>query len=72
MQTAVGVFGGEPHKNDVVNGAPNLMVENAGNSGRPAISSLSSPPFMAVELCRERLVMSLFIYLFIFNSWKNK
>lgn len=55
MQTAVGVFGGEAHKNDVVNGAPNLMVKNAGNSGRPAISSLSSPPFMAVELCRERL-----------------
>lgn len=56
MQTAVGVFGGQAHKNDVVNGAPNLlMVKNAGNSGRPAISSLSSPPFMAVELCRERL-----------------
>ena len=67
MQTAVGVFGGEAHKNDVVNGAPNPMVENAGNSGRSAISSLSSPPFMAVELRRERLVLS-----FFFFSWKNK
>lgn len=55
MQTAVGLFGGEAHKNDVVNVAPDLMVENAGNSGRPAVTSLNSPPFMAVEHCRERL-----------------
>lgn len=33
-----------------------LMVANAGNSGRAAISSLNSPPIVAVELCREHLV----------------
>ncbi|KAI3980682.1 hypothetical protein MKX01_025247 [Papaver californicum] len=32
------------------------MVENAGNSNHSAISSLSSPPFVSVELCREQLV----------------
>ncbi|XP_020594075.1 phosphoglycerate mutase-like protein 2 [Phalaenopsis equestris] len=53
MQTAVGVFGGEALV-DGVKGRP-LMVENAGNSGRPAISSLDSPPFVAVEACREHL-----------------
>ncbi|TVU06831.1 hypothetical protein EJB05_46866 [Eragrostis curvula] len=53
MQTAAGVFGGENYINGV--SAPPLMVENAGNSGRPAISSFGSPPFLAVETCRERL-----------------
>ena len=57
MQTAVGVFGGESDTGDnVVNTAPDLMVENVGNSGRPTTTSLNRPPFMAVELCRERLV----------------
>ncbi|GKV26586.1 hypothetical protein SLEP1_g35858 [Rubroshorea leprosula] len=32
-----------------------LMAANAGNSGRAAISSLNSPPFIAVELCREHM-----------------
>lgn len=53
MQTAVGVFGGEGYM-DGIDVAP-LMVENAGKSSRPAISSLNSPPFVAVELCREHL-----------------
>ncbi|KAL6885539.1 hypothetical protein ACP4OV_010318 [Aristida adscensionis] len=54
MQTAAGVFGGE---NNYTNGvsAPPLMVENAAQSGRPAVSSLNCPPFLAVEACRERL-----------------
>ncbi|XP_054801714.1 phosphoglycerate mutase-like protein 1 isoform X2 [Prosopis cineraria] len=53
LQTAVGVFGGEDYvdKMDVLP----LMVANAGNSNRPAISSLNSPPIVAVELCREHL-----------------
>ncbi|KAF5455923.1 hypothetical protein F2P56_025453, partial [Juglans regia] len=55
MQTAVGVFGGEAEAyTDGVN-VPPLMVANTGNSGHPAISSLNRPPFVAVELCRERL-----------------
>ncbi|KAJ3706147.1 hypothetical protein LUZ61_009852 [Rhynchospora tenuis] len=53
MQTAVGVFGGEGYTNGIR--APPLMVQNAFNSGRPAVSSLGSPPFLAVESCRERL-----------------
>ncbi|KAJ7965856.1 Phosphoglycerate mutase-like protein 1 [Quillaja saponaria] len=53
MQTAVGVFGGEAYT-DAINVLP-LMKENVGNSDRPAISSLNSPPFIAVELCREHL-----------------
>ncbi|CAL5029083.1 unnamed protein product [Urochloa decumbens] len=53
MQTAVGVFGGESYTGGV--GAPPLMVENAGQSERLAISSLNCPPFLAVETCRERL-----------------
>ena len=57
MQTAVGVFGGEANSGDT--SAPPLMVENVGDSGRPAISSLNSPPFIAVELCREILVWNL-------------
>ncbi|KAJ6685697.1 BROAD-SPECIFICITY PHOSPHATASE YOR283W-RELATED [Salix purpurea] len=53
MQTAVGVFGGERYMDGI--NAPPLMVENAGKSNHPAISSLHSPPFIAVELCREHL-----------------
>ncbi|KAI4337568.1 hypothetical protein L6164_015966 [Bauhinia variegata] len=53
MQTAVGVFGGETY-NDGIN-TPPLIKENVGDSGRPAISSLNCPPFIAVELCREHL-----------------
>nr|AFK36444.1 unknown [Lotus japonicus] len=53
LQTAVGVFGGEGYtgKMDVLP----LMVANAGNSSRGAISSLNCPPIVAVELCREHL-----------------
>ncbi|RLM75236.1 hypothetical protein C2845_PM15G00160 [Panicum miliaceum] len=54
MQTAVGVFGGESYTGG--GGAPPLMVENAGQSERLAISSLNCPPFLAVETCRERLI----------------
>ncbi|KAJ9166431.1 hypothetical protein P3X46_021189 [Hevea brasiliensis] len=53
MQTAVGVFGGEGYTDGIE--APPLMVANAGESNRPAISSLNCPPFVAVELCREHL-----------------
>ncbi|KAB2616927.1 phosphomutase-like protein 3 [Pyrus ussuriensis x Pyrus communis] len=53
MQTAVGVFGGEAYTDGI--DVPPLMVANAGNSNHPAISSLNSPPFIAVELCRELL-----------------
>ncbi|KAM0932197.1 putative histidine phosphatase superfamily, clade-1 [Dioscorea sansibarensis] len=53
MQTAVGVFGGESYVDGV--DVPPLMVENAGNSNRSAISSLNCPPFIAVENCREHL-----------------
>lgn len=53
MQTAVGVFGGEGYADGIE--APPLMVANAGESNHPAISSLNSPPFVAVELCREHL-----------------
>ncbi|KAE9587082.1 putative histidine phosphatase superfamily [Lupinus albus] len=53
METAVGVFGGEA-SSDGINSTP-LMNENVGDSGRLAISSLNSPPFIAVELCREHL-----------------
>ncbi|CAI0464118.1 unnamed protein product, partial [Linum tenue] len=52
MQTAVGVFGGE----GFTDGVP-LMVENAGQSDHSAISSLDCPPFLAVELCREHLLV---------------
>ncbi|KAL3515445.1 hypothetical protein ACH5RR_022347 [Cinchona calisaya] len=53
MQTAVGVFGGGGYT-DRMDILP-LMVANAGNSGRAAISSLNSPPIVALELCREHL-----------------
>lgn len=56
MQTAVGVFGGDKFTNGI--SSPPLMVENAADSGRPAISSLNCPPFLAVEACRERSVLS--------------
>ncbi|XP_047328548.1 phosphoglycerate mutase-like protein 1 [Impatiens glandulifera] len=51
LQTAVGVFGGG-YTNETED---LLMVENALDSNRAAISSLDCPPFLAVELCRERL-----------------
>jgi hypothetical protein len=54
MQTAVGVFGGGNYA-DGASASP-LMVEGAGHSGRPAISSSNCPPFLAVEACREHLV----------------
>ncbi|XP_043712502.1 phosphoglycerate mutase-like protein 1 isoform X1 [Telopea speciosissima] len=53
MQTAVGVFGGAGYVDGME--APPLMVSKAGNSDRPAISSIDCPPFLAVELCREHL-----------------
>ncbi|XLU65412.1 hypothetical protein S245_024621 [Arachis hypogaea] len=53
MQTAAGVFGGEAHA-DGNKEAP-LMTQNVGDSNHPAISSLNSPPFLAVELCREQI-----------------
>ncbi|KAH9690173.1 phosphoglycerate mutase-like protein 1 [Citrus sinensis] len=56
MQTAVGVFGGEGYADGI--DAPPLMVADAGNSNHAAISSLNSPPFIAVELCREHLIES--------------
>ncbi|KAL0325266.1 UNVERIFIED_CONTAM: Phosphoglycerate mutase-like protein 1 [Sesamum radiatum] len=56
MQTAVGVFGGDGYEDGI--DVPPLMAENAGNSSRPAISSLNSPPFVAMELCREHLIES--------------
>ncbi|XP_044963992.1 phosphoglycerate mutase-like protein 1 isoform X2 [Hordeum vulgare subsp. vulgare] len=55
MQTAVGVFGGGSHTNEVI-ASPLLMVEGVGQSGHAAISSLNCPPFLAVEACRERLI----------------
>ncbi|KAJ6896123.1 phosphoglycerate mutase-like protein 1 isoform X2 [Populus alba x Populus x berolinensis] len=51
LQTAVGVFGGEGYT-DRTNPLP-LMVANVGSSGRAAISSHNSPPFIAIEDCRE-------------------
>jgi len=57
MQTTVGVFGGEKYTDGV--NSPPLMVENARHSGRPAVSSLNCPPFIAVEACREHLVFAL-------------
>ncbi|XP_022141648.1 phosphoglycerate mutase-like protein 1 [Momordica charantia] len=53
IQTAVGTFGGEGYSDGI--NVPPLMVANAGDSNRPAISSLNCPPFLAVELCREHL-----------------
>ncbi|KAH7567606.1 hypothetical protein JRO89_XS07G0102200 [Xanthoceras sorbifolium] len=56
IQTAVGVFGGEGYADGI--DVPPLMVANAGNSDRSAISSFNCPPFVAVELCREHLIES--------------
>ncbi|KAF5739805.1 RTFL01-34-G06 isoform 3 [Tripterygium wilfordii] len=53
MQTAVGVFGGKSQTEGL--DLPPLMEANVGGSGLPAISSSDCPPFIAVELCRERL-----------------
>ncbi|WJX42105.1 hypothetical protein P8452_29376 [Trifolium repens] len=53
MQTAVGVFGGDAYTDGI--DAPPLMNDSVGNSNRHAVSSLNSPPFIAVELCREHL-----------------
>ncbi|KAG7649952.1 Histidine phosphatase superfamily clade-1 [Arabidopsis thaliana x Arabidopsis arenosa] len=53
LQTAVGTFGGEGYKDGV--NTPLLMTAGAGNSDRPAISSLNCPPFIVVESCREHL-----------------
>ncbi|XP_061370127.1 phosphoglycerate mutase-like protein 1 isoform X2 [Gastrolobium bilobum] len=53
LQTAAGVFGGEDYT-DRMDVLP-LMVANAGNSNRAAISSVNCPPIVAVEFCREHL-----------------
>jgi broad specificity phosphatase PhoE len=53
LQTAVGVFGGEGYT-DMSDVLP-LMVANAGNSSRAAISSLNCPPVITEESCREHL-----------------
>ncbi|XP_057527126.1 phosphoglycerate mutase-like protein 1 [Amaranthus tricolor] len=52
MQTAAIVFGGDADKNGM-NASP-LMVQNAKND-HTEISSRNCPPFVAHELCRERL-----------------
>ncbi|RZC91927.1 hypothetical protein C5167_021639 [Papaver somniferum] len=54
LQTAVGSFGPGGDA-DGTNVTP-LMVANAKYSNRSAISSITSPPFVAVELCREQLI----------------
>jgi len=63
LQTAVGVFGGEGYT-DGMNALP-LMVANVGNSGREAISSRNSPPFIAVEDCREHFVCLVYYFFFL-------
>lgn len=55
LQTAVGVFGGDGYNDKNKTDVLPLMVANAGNSYHAAISSLNSPPIVAVELCREHL-----------------
>ena len=62
LQTAVGTFGGEGCIDGV--DAPPLMKAGAGDSDRPAISSLNRPPFIAVESCREHLVCFYFSHTF--------
>lgn len=52
MQTATVVFGGDIHTKSST-GTP-LMVENVKGE-HAAVSSLNCPPFIAHELCRERL-----------------
>lgn len=56
------MFGGEGYA-DLSDALP-LMVANAGNSERSAISSLDCPPFISVELCREHIVCHIKIKLF--------
>lgn len=57
MQTAAGVFGGDKYiSTSTLEEEKPLMVENAGNSCRQAISSSNAPPFIAMEYCRERMV----------------
>jgi broad specificity phosphatase PhoE len=56
MQTAAGVFGGDKYiSTSTQEEEKPLMVENAGNSCRQTISSTNSPPFIAIEYCRERM-----------------
>ncbi|MCL7037773.1 hypothetical protein MKW94_025082, partial [Papaver nudicaule] len=54
MQTAVGAFGDAGDCADGTDVTP-LIVANAVNSNHSAISRLNTPPFLAVELCREKL-----------------
>jgi len=72
LQTAVGVFGGEGYTDDKTDVLP-LMVANAGNSFRGAISSHNCPPIVAGELCREHLVckssFGTYFYLFRKSSY---
>jgi hypothetical protein len=57
MQTEAGVFGGEKCAGTTTQEEEiPLMVENAGNSFHQAIYASNSPPFIAVEYCRERIV----------------
>ncbi|XLT43719.1 hypothetical protein HN873_036323 [Arachis hypogaea] len=51
MQTTIGGFGGKAYTDGIT--APPLMNDNVGDSGRPAISSLNCPPFIAIEQCRD-------------------
>ncbi|GAB4852477.1 hypothetical protein Ancab_016691, partial [Ancistrocladus abbreviatus] len=55
MQTAAGVFGCH-NLTDGMDVTPRMVADV--NSGQEAISSLNCPPFIAVELCRERLIES--------------
>lgn len=55
LQTATGVFGGESFTDKMDVAVAPLMVANAGNSDRAAISSLNCPPFIALDICRERM-----------------
>lgn len=66
MQTAVGVFGGGGYT-DRMDILP-LMVANAGNSDRGAISSLNCPPIVALELCREHLVSLVIEYAYLISE----
>ncbi|MCL7030380.1 hypothetical protein MKW94_005630, partial [Papaver nudicaule] len=68
LQTAVGSFGagGDADGKDVTP----LMVANAGNSSRSAISSLNTPPFVAVELCREQMPYTRPFFLQSISHWQ--
>ncbi|KAI3933111.1 hypothetical protein MKW92_002267 [Papaver armeniacum] len=54
LQTAVGSFGPVRYA-DEKDFTP-LMMANAGNSYRSAISSSNTPPFVALELCRAQFI----------------